>query len=492
MFLTIIFFNIFIGTLWSIYQQRFTSRAKKFNKFPGAPIYPVVGNVFEVLGDLDGVIERVSEYISKYGRCCRVWRLNAPYIVVAEHRTTHQLLSSATHIEKGLDYDVLRKKFGDGLPFSQGDKWRQDRKQLNGGLKPGMFDGFLKVFNKHGKNLRNELGKIEANVATDLHLLLSQCALGIVYESLLGRKNISASGKIESDSEIAQSIRKNADSVKGSLLNPWRVLNCLSKLTRRKRDEKNSFNGKVIKEVLQYIKEKNETEGEEDGEIRCLLDILLETPRSIQDIADHVKNFLAAGSDTTSNALNFTLYLLAAHPLHQDIVAQELCRIFGEQGIQDPISFDDLKEMHYLEMCIRESLRIFPPVTNITRRIKQDVKLNWCDLTIPKDVDVNFSIIHLHRDPEIFPDPETFNPLRFTKENIAQMPPSACIPFSAGIRNCIGQKYAMIEMKVILALVLSEYVVSTNVPQKDVRVTYGFITGPSQPLYMTLTPRKKV
>lgn len=56
----------------------------------------------------------------------------------------------------------------------------------------------------------------------------------------------------------------------------------------------------------------------------------------------------------------------------------------------------------------------------------------------------------------------------------------------------LGQKYAMIEMKVILALVLSEYVVSTNVPQKDVRVTYGFITGPSQPLYMTLTPRKKV
>lgn len=65
--------------------------------------------------------------------------------------------------------------------------------------------------------------------------------------------------------------------------------------------------------------------------------------------------------------------------------------------------------------------------------------LDWCDLTIPEDVDVVFSVIHMHRDKEIFPKPEIFDPLRFTSENIATRPHSAFIPFSAGIRNCIGK-----------------------------------------------------
>ncbi|XP_028640072.1 cytochrome P450 4F6-like [Grammomys surdaster] len=107
-------------------------------------------------------------------------------------------------------------------------------------------------------------------------------------------------------------------------------------------------------------------------------------------------------------------------------------------------------------MCIKESLRLHPPVLLISRCCSQDVMLPD-GRVIPKGNICVISIFGVHHNPSVWPDPEVYNPFRFDPENPQKRSPLAFIPFSAGPRNCIGQTFAMSEMKVALALTLLRF-----------------------------------
>ncbi|XP_065773223.1 prostaglandin E2 omega-hydroxylase CYP4F21-like [Muntiacus reevesi] len=117
---------------------------------------------------------------------------------------------------------------------------------------------------------------------------------------------------------------------------------------------------------------------------------------------------------------------------------------------------DDLTQLPFLTMCIKESLRLHPPVTSIFRRCTQDIMLPD-GRVIPKGVICLISIFATHHNPSVWPDPEVYDPFRFDPENIRGRSPLAFIPFSAGPRNCTGQTFAMTEMKVVLALTLLHF-----------------------------------
>ncbi|XP_012518206.1 PREDICTED: cytochrome P450 4F6-like [Propithecus coquereli] len=107
-------------------------------------------------------------------------------------------------------------------------------------------------------------------------------------------------------------------------------------------------------------------------------------------------------------------------------------------------------------MCIKESLRLHPPVTAISRSCTKDVVLPD-GRVIPKGSGCVISIFGIHHNPSVWADPEVYNPFRFDPENPQKRSPLAFIPFSAGPRNCIGQTFAMTEMKVVLALTLLRF-----------------------------------
>ncbi|KAM3654404.1 LOW QUALITY PROTEIN: cytochrome P450 4F4-like [Ammospiza maritima maritima] len=136
------------------------------------------------------------------------------------------------------------------------------------------------------------------------------------------------------------------------------------------------------------------------------------------------------GHDTMASGLAWLF--LAGHPEHQERCCQEVQELLAGQDTAD-IEWEDLSQLPFTTMCIKESLRLHPPVTAVSQRCTEDIPL--CDgRVIPKGVICLMSIYRTHHNPDLWPKPEVFSPLRFSLENSKERSPSSFIPFSGGPR----------------------------------------------------------
>lgn len=214
------------------------------------------------------------------------------------------------------------------------------------------------------------------------------------------------------------------------------------------------------------------------------------------------------GHDTTSAAISWTLFLLGSSPEYQERVVEELDSIFGDDT-ETPATMKNLLDMRYLECCIKDALRLFPSVPMMARMVGEDVTISKSRRKIP-----NFSLpafytfpfaggklvpagtqaiimtYALHRNPRVFPKPEQFNPDNFLPENCAGRHPFAYIPFSAGPRNCIGQKFAILEEKAVISTVLRKYKIEAVDRREDLTLLGELILRPKDGLRVKITPRK--
>lgn len=132
--------------------------------------------------------------------------------------------------------------------------------------------------------------------------------------------------------------------------------------------------------------------------------------------------------------------MVLSQGIHQDIqqkVVEELHGIFGDSD--RPATFQDTLEMKYLERCLMETLRLFPPVPLIARQMKEDLKLASGDYIVPAGATVAVATFKLHRNEKIYPNPTKFNPDNFLPERQANRHYYAFVPFSAGPRSCVGK-----------------------------------------------------
>ncbi|NXD87658.1 CP4F4 protein, partial [Halcyon senegalensis] len=178
---------------------------------------------------------------------------------------------------------------------------------------------------------------------------------------------------------------------------------------------------------------------------------------SDEDIAAEADTFMFEGHDTTASGLAWLFYNLAQHPQYQERCRQEVLELLKGREVEE-LKWEDLAHLPFTTMCIKESLRLHPPVTAVSRRCTEDIALQD-GRVVPKEVICLMSIYGTHHNPDIWPDPQVYNPLRFSPENSQGRCPLAFIPFSAGPRNCIGQSFAMAEMKVVAALTVARFVI---------------------------------
>ncbi|XP_053675743.1 cytochrome P450 6A1-like [Anopheles nili] len=175
---------------------------------------------------------------------------------------------------------------------------------------------------------------------------------------------------------------------------------------------------------------------------------------TMDDIAAQAFVFFLAGFETSSTTMSFCLYELALHQELQDKARQEITRVLEKH---DSVSYEAIHEMKYIEMCINESLRKYPPATTLTRRVEQDYRVAGTDKVLQKGMMVAIPVYALHRDPEHFPDPERFDPERFSPEACEKRHPFVYLPFGEGPRVCIGLRFGMMQARIGLVYLLKNF-----------------------------------
>ncbi|CAH0714227.1 unnamed protein product, partial [Brenthis ino] len=203
-------------------------------------------------------------------------------------------------------------------------------------------------------------------------------------------------------------------------------------------------------------------------------------------IGQCIGNRLAKGHDTTAVAMTFMVMTLANEPEIQDKIYAEMQQIFGDSD-RSPTS-QDLSDMKYLECCIKESMRLYPSAPLIMRYLTKDTVLSG--YTIPAQTTCCICIYDVHRRDDSFPEPERFIPERFLPENISTRHPFSYIPFSAGYRNCIGQKFALLEMKVMMSGLIRKFRLEPVTKTSDLIFITDLVLRTESPVYVKFSSRK--
>uniref|UniRef100_A0A3Q3LQP0 Cytochrome P450 3A n=1 Tax=Mastacembelus armatus TaxID=205130 RepID=A0A3Q3LQP0_9TELE len=203
------------------------------------------------------------------------------------------------------------------------------------------------------------------------------------------------------------------------------------------------------------------------------------------EILSQAMIFIFAGYETSSSSLCFLAYNLATNPHVMKELQEEIDSTFPNKA---PIEYQPLMQMQYLDSVVNESLRLYPIAPRLERVAKATVEING--VVIPKDMVVMVPTWPIHRNPDLWPEPDEFKPERFSKENKANIDPYTYMPFGAGPRNCIGMRFALVMMKLAMVEILQRYSFSvceeTEVPlEMDIP---GLLT-PKRPIKLKLVPR---
>ncbi|XP_057637857.1 cytochrome P450 4F4-like [Chionomys nivalis] len=157
-----------------------------------------------------------------------------------------------------------------------------------------------------------------------------------------------------------------------------------------------------------------------------------------EDIRAEADTFMFEGHDTTASGLSWTLYNLVRHPEYQERCRQEVRELLRDRDSEEN-ERDDLAQLPFLTMCIKESLRLHPPVPGISHGCSKDVVFLYGRI-IPKGITFLISIFGIHHNPSVWPDPEVYDLFHFDLENIKDRSPLAFIPSPWGPGEARGFK----------------------------------------------------
>ncbi|XP_046630321.1 cytochrome P450 9e2-like [Neodiprion virginianus] len=216
---------------------------------------------------------------------------------------------------------------------------------------------------------------------------------------------------------------------------------------------------------------------------------------TVDDVIAQAFNSFFAGFDTSSTLMCYTAYELAVNPDIQDRLRDEIDRCLRDnRGI---ISYESLNDMKYLDAVVAEALRKYPPLPFTDRICRKSFELPPAlpgidSFTLQPNMVVYFPIYAIHHDPKYFPDPEKFDPERFNKVNKAKITPYTYIPFGVGLRVCLGDRFALMSIKLILAHLLAEFVLKpTSRTPIPLRFSKKSLTmGVEDGFWLELLPRK--
>ncbi|XP_030380365.1 cytochrome P450 4d8 [Scaptodrosophila lebanonensis] len=442
---------------------------------PGPYCLPLIGPVHLILtANQKNFFDISRKHVSKYGRIVKVWIFHRLLIFSVDVELSEQLLSSQTHLVKHPVYKTLAQWLGNGLLLSDGRTWHQRRKIITPTFHFKILEQFVEVFDQQSSTCIERLAeRADGLTAFNVHPYICLAALDIIAETAMGTKVYAQTAE---STPYAKAVNECTELLAWRLLNIFLQNEVIFTLTQphlKLRQKKligimHEFTNKVIEQRRSAL-EARQRQGQVNAyndvgakQRMALLDVLLQATvdgkqLTNAEIREEVDTFMFEGHDTTTSAICFTLVLLSRHPEVQEKLLAEVCEVLGSDN-KRPITMRDLTDLKYMESVIKESLRTYPPIPLIGRKLQEDFKYThskYGDGVVPAGTEIIIGIMGSLNDAEQFPEPNKFRPERH--EDGAPSSAYAMIPFSAGPRNCIGQKFALLEMKVMLAKIVREF-----------------------------------
>ncbi|XP_030568482.1 cytochrome P450 4g1 [Drosophila novamexicana] len=513
------------------YWHRNTREYRMVANIPSPPSLPLIGMAHMAAGLSNAEILAVGlGYLNKYGETMKAWLGNVLIVFLTNPSDIELILSGHQHLTKAEEYRYFKPWFGDGLLISNGHHWRHHRKMIAPTFHQSILKSFVPTFVDHSKAVSARMAK-EAGKSFDVHDYMSQTTVDILLSTAMGVKKLPEGNK---SFEYAQAVVDMCDIIhkrqvkllyrldsiykftklreKGD-----RMMNIILGMTRKVvKDRKDNFQNEsraIIDEVDETpAKQARATAATKKEGLRddlddidendvgakrrlALLDAMVEMAKNPdiewneKDIMDEVNTIMFEGHDTTSAGSSFALCMLGIHKHIQERVFAEQKSIFGD-NMQRDCTFADTMEMKYLERVILETLRMYPPVPLIARRLDHDVKLVSGPYTVPKGTTVVLLQYCVHRRADIYPNPTEFDPDNFLPERAANRHYYSFIPFSAGPRSCVGRKYAMLKLKVLLSTIVRNFIVHSTDTEADFKLQADIILKLENGFNISLEPRK--
>ncbi|XP_064459097.1 cytochrome P450 4V2-like, partial [Ornithodoros turicata] len=388
-----------------------------------------------------------------------------PVVFLTTPEAAECLLGSSKNLKKSVVYDNLHPWLGaDGLLTSHGGTWRVHRKLLTPAFHFRVLDNFLPTMNEQADVLIRKLETFTASEKINLFPLASKCALDVICETAMGVK-VHAQATAEGVPGYARDIEVATRLFIKRCLRPWAWMDMVyqltkdgvtsSKLMRRLHD----FTNSVVERKMRNMEDCSPRTGK--GGVRlAFLDLLTSHHRkgalSIEDVRQEVDTFMFAGHDTAAQTFTWAIYALGLHPEIERRVHDEIDTVVGDD---EHITTAHLKQMQLLDCVLKETMRVFTIVPWVGRYISKDTVVG--KYVVPKGSTCHVYIYGIHHSADHYPNPDQFDPDRFLPESCSKRHPFAFLPFSAGPRNCIGQKFALMEVKVLLAKFLRHFEVES-------------------------------
>lgn len=444
---------------------------------------PIVGSSVNMEKDATKSFLQQQQFFKEGKNVFITWLGWLPVIFSSKVEHAKAVLSGQTHLEKYFGYFVFHEWLNTGLALSHGDKWKQRRRMITPSFHFSILNEFIPVFEKHVNTFVETVMKAAKNdEVIEVQEPLRNMALHAISETSIGINSDKAGNKHEAYLTAMSTITEHMII---RMVSPWLWNSSIFALTDSGKkfyanlkhlhdytiyaiQKRISLRNEIEKQEEQNKKVENKSIDERRRNI-CLIDTLLDSYQNgeidADGIREEVDSFMFGGHETISTALSFCLYQIGIHTKYQKLIHQEIDITVGE-NITEMI-----RKMEMFDAVVKECLRLYPPVPLIGRKLEEDVEVDG--VKIFKDHSLLINIYSLHRNEDYWERPTEFNPYRFLTDDYLQRHPYSYIPFSAGPRNCIGQKFALLEMKICLYKVLKNFEVASVHSENELKLAMG-------------------
>ncbi|XP_025190556.1 probable cytochrome P450 6a14 [Melanaphis sacchari] len=415
------------------------------------------------------------------------------------------LVKNFTHFtDRGFLYDSHREPLTKHLVNLEGETWKNLRQKLTPTFSSGKIKSMLGLLQGCGVQLIEymetttnsgktefEIRDLTAKFTTDV---IGTCAFGLECNSLKdSQSEFRRMGCAVLNSSASLALAKIVRIFFPKIFKALKL--------RTFPAEVQQFFMSIVKQTIDF---RNTNQVRRNDFIQLLLEIKNQnhhqqnTINSIklteELIAAQVFVFFLAGFETSSTTLSFCLHEMAVNQDIQNKVYEEIIKTADKYGL--PFSYEAISSMNYLEQCLKETMRKYPPVQTLVRVCTKQFRIPNTELDLDVGTAVLIPVYAIHHDPQYYPEPDTFNPDRFVKDcngggSDNERPAGVYLPFGDGPRICIGMRFAMLEMKLALAQFLHSFVVTLS-DKSCTRIEFepaSFLSCPKGGIWLNVNKR---